>query len=158
MKDKAFFGDWSKIKDKIFILEHSVNKKGKTLLRELGRKYLDTVKEHIDKRDLSLPALSPATIERKGHDRILDDTGKFKRKLKLVALTNRSHDIKIGAGAFEDVAYDTEKNMYDLARWIENGTKNQPARPIFRITLKEIMEKNHIPKGLRKFVKSTWRF
>ncbi len=150
------FGDWNKVKQKHYVLRNGLTKTASTLMRSMGRKYLDTVIKHIEKQDFSFPPLAVATVERKGHGKAWIDSERFKKKLSIIALTDKKRDVRIASGAFGNTPYKGDITMYQIAVWGEFGAKGQPARPVFTQTLKAM--KDEVPHGLKMFVEGVWRF
>lgn len=160
------FGDWKKARDKIFFLRtQGISRKGKTIVRGMGRRYLDTVRGHIIAQNLSVASLAAGTVEKKGHSMWAIETKRFLRLLKLVTLTDKKHQAKFAAGALQSVKWGRGRTMLDIARFFNDGTRREkdalvhsPARPIFTITLREILRRRDFPTQLKEFAKSVWTF
>ena len=129
----------------------------------MGRKYIDMVRAHITNQDLSLRALAPATIARKGHGKYAIDTKRFLRLLKLVTLTDSKHQAKFAAGALQSVKYGRGRTMLDIGRFFNDGTMRggseySPPRQIFTKTLRELLRQKAFPQQLKTFSKEVWSF
>ncbi len=157
-KTSGLYGDWNKVKKKIFKISKGIQLTGNTLLRQMGRLYMDKVIGHIKKQDLKFVALKPSTIAKKGHALFYIDKGKFLSRLKLVTVTNQKHDFKLAGGAFGNVTYDNRRSMLDIARMNNDGTKFIKPRRLFTISLRETIRGTNIPRGMQKFVRDIWTF
>lgn len=160
------FGDWKKARDKIFLLRtQGISRKGKTIVRGMGRRYLDTVRKHIIAQDLNVAPLAAGTVEKKGHSKWAIDNKRFLRLLKLVTLSDKKHQAKFAAGALQSVKWGRGRTMLDVAKFFNDGTRREkdgrvhsPQRPIFTITLREILRRKDFPIQLKKFAKQAWTF
>jgi HK97 gp10 family phage protein len=69
-------------------------------------------------------------------DKIYIATGTFLSKLRKVKLSNGAY----AAGAFSSDQYDEKLNMAQLAFYLEFGTRDMPARPLFRPAFQKIKD------------------
>lgn len=73
------------------------------------------------------PALAPYTVAKKGHARILIDTGKYIGSIK----TEKVGEMEYFSGALSSDSHE-RLSMSTLAEYLEYGTSRMPARPHFR--------------------------
>lgn len=111
----------------------------KTKLSDLGEKASQMLQEHIRKQDLSWTPLSQSTITVKnGDNRIFIDTGTLMNNLKVCKVTSSSNDLSIFIGVDPDVSYEDGTKISDVLIYMEYGTSNMVARPLFRPTKEEL--------------------
>ena len=151
-------GNWATAAAKLAALKSTLSQGMKNKLRDAAKVYLKKVVDHIMEQDLALESLADSTVARKGHGEYYYDWGWFVKRLKMKVLENRRNFMRIGAGAFEDIGYDGDVSMYDVAKWNEFGTKNIPSRPIFAITLMEVIQEYGLPDALGEILINTWKF
>lgn len=153
----GLFGDWKKVRPKIAATQYALRHKARGLLYELAEKYLELVVKHIASQDFALQALALSTTRQKGTDLIFYDKGTYVKKLTSKILLERLNEFQVAAGAFESIIYKGSITMHDIAKWQEYGTDTIPARPLYTLTLKELLSKNDIPKKFRRYIKGIWR-
>jgi HK97 gp10 family phage protein len=110
--------------------------------REFADEFLKALKENIRENKFAdrLPALSPITIERKGHKTHWLDRGELVDGFEKREETSGSW-LKFVVGAFDDVYHYNGVPMATLAKFLEFGTRHIPARPIFALTAQQFKDK-----------------
>lgn len=104
----------------------------KSVLEDLSDIIKTSIEQNLeegkDYMGRNVAPLAPATIKRKGHSRVFEDTGVLKSSV-MKRITGDNFDVYI----------DSRRN--EIANYLQLGTRRMPARPFFGIsddTLKQI--------------------
>lgn len=149
-------GDWKKATIQLELLSKGdvINQTAKKVIDSNAELIVDTLKSHIDKQDLNWKPLAQSTIDAKGHDSAYYDTGELRDSLSARKLRSGKKVVRVIVGASP---YKTHKasglKLTDLLIFMEYGTKNMPARPLLRPTLKEL--KPRLVKQWKKSLANT---
>lgn len=151
------YGDWQSVQPKIKATAPVLTKGLVDAVYKAGEEYIQKVKDHIDNQDLGMFPLMLATILKK-QDHKEDwwvETGKFKDKLSINKYYKGMKTTSIIAGAIGRNKYKQNVTMYQLASWLEYGTKNIVGRPLFTMTLME-MKPEEILKNVEGKIELIW--
>lgn len=149
-------GDWAKAGLMLKTLNTNLFPTFKAQLQEDGELFLKTVKEHIDRQDLSWTPLSSRTIELKGgDDTVYVETGYLKDNLSVRKIKSTKNGFTLFIGASPWKKHNPSGMKFsDLMIWLEYGTDKVPPRPLIRPTWEEIepLLKKHWRECLKDFI------
>lgn len=119
--------------------------------------YGNIIQKHIDNQDLNMPALSPSTVRKKGHDRWYWETGSFYEALGKTTTRNTATMTRVTSGPSLRDRHNPSGMTYALfARRLAFGHGRIPPRDIFTPSRRE-WEKKHwkpyvetVTKGLHR--------
>lgn len=97
----------------------------KRLLFVLQKDHRTFFEQDVDATGAAWPPLAPATIRKKGHDTILEDTRNLRDSLTKLAHSDAIRDLITG-GPQEAMTFGTSD---EKAYWHQHGTRKMPARP-----------------------------
>lgn len=127
-------GDWEKA-NSIFNNLGDFQEKAKELFRDKFAKEIEfKFKEDIMKQNLDLAPLTEPYASKKQGDTILVNTGEYVGRLKVLNVKEKDNYVEILVGASDKEMHSSGLTIAELARMIEFGTKDQPARPHFRLS------------------------
>lgn len=142
------FGDWAKAAIVLRALGTDLTPAFVAQIQEDGEFVLSTLKYHILAQDLNWHPLSSNTRKREGqlgNNHVYFDTGFMYDNLRVLKVNSRSNGASFFVGANRDVNYNRETSLgresvplRDVLVWLEYGTSNMPARPLFRPTWEEV--------------------
>jgi hypothetical protein len=136
------FGNWGKVLPKFSVTAGIIVSGLRKEADKTADQYLTEVRKAIISQTFPQPLepLKVSTQRRKGNDLLWIDRGLFVVGLGKIELTRGSFTVKVMAGALDGVPYERGNTMFDIANWMEYGTKGMPARPVFEPVLKQVLE------------------
>lgn len=134
------YGAWKQAGVKLKALQANLFPAFKVQLEQDGQYILETLQGHIDSQDLGWTPLAESTIALKnGDDTILVETGFLRNNLKVRQIRSVKNGITFFIGADAWTTHQPSGlKMKQLMIYLEYGTRNMPARPLVRPTLKEV--------------------
>lgn len=121
-------GDYGVILTALNNFEQNALRVAQDVVEEIAQEFLDFLKESLENGMLDLSPLSEEYLRRKvdaGLDhRILISTREYIESFQVVRTPEG-----VFAGIPEGVQHSSGVEMASLARWLEEGTPNMPARP-----------------------------
>lgn len=135
-------GDWGRLRRITRINKPFLNEALKAELIEIGNEILEKIVSNVVNQSLGLEPHSPNYRHNKDGT-ILYLRGNWVNQLRVVDVIMQQNGLVVFIGGSKDDSYQTywgESVPMDVfTDWIENGTINQPPRPVFRLTWEEIM-------------------
>lgn len=135
----VLYGDWDKLGRTLRKAQSSEGAKGfEDPLRKLGDALVRKLRGHIIKQDLDWAPLSATTIRKKGHGTVYLDRGHYIRGLEVDVSSKGPY--QWGLQVTVKGSHYSGLPMATLARYLETGTSEIPARPIWRPVFAELKE------------------
>lgn len=131
-------GQWDKLR-KVFRNLTSGNIIKEEELQNFGKAIEQRVIQHINSQDLGWSPLSQVTIRKKGHEKIFLDKRDFVKSIK-VSVSKKGLLVRTIMVRPEGIHTNSGLSMATLAKFLEYGTKNMVARPLWRPTIKEVSQ------------------
>jgi hypothetical protein len=98
---------------------------------QIGGMVRGMIRSHILAQDLGWKKLSDYTVSKKGHPVIYVDSGTYMSSIGVNVEQQGSYDLMISI--FPDGYYEERgKEVSEIAFYMEYGTKDMPARPLWR--------------------------
>lgn len=132
-------GDWNRAGVHLKNVSKQLTPLMQATLYESGEYTLEKMKEHIINQDLSWVPLSSRTIELKGNDTIMVETGRLLNDglvVRRIKSSVKGSTIFVGASPWKK---HSGIKMSDLMIWLEYGTDSIPPRPLIRPTYDEVI-------------------
>ena len=104
-------------------------------LEALGKEVRKSLRGHIRKQDLDWAPLDPGTAKRKGFDRIYLNRGDF---MKSISVALNTMDTGVEVLIYPEGDHYSGLPMRTLADYLEYGTKEMLARPLWRPVFSEV--------------------
>jgi hypothetical protein len=132
VKSVEFTGDWQEFYSWCnWLISGSYMPRLEKMAEQIGSVVRATLRQHILAQDLGWQKLAESTKARKGHPIIYIGSGVYMNSIGLEVAKQSDTDISVRI--FPDGYYeDRGKNVDEIAFYMEYGTKNMPARPLWR--------------------------
>lgn len=152
------YGDWGKVSKKLDELL-SLNERFKKLLEECSGNIEIQLKDDVLSGALELLPLEDSYLKRKTNEgldeRILVATGEYIEGLKVLSMQTERDKLVLFIGASNSELHHSGLTFAQLAKYINEGTENQPPRPHIMMTWDKIKEeiKYKIINGVKEELK-----
>jgi hypothetical protein len=130
-------------------LQTSVNVAANKTALHFSEKYRDNVVLAILRQQFNLPELSRRYLKMKAQSgldtRILMATGRYLDTIKVWKWRRGKQDVYVVGvppAATYKRAGGAPVKVADVARWLENGTRTMPARPVWYLTLEQMLDQS----------------
>lgn len=131
-------GDWARVARIIYNLQRLINESRNIWLIRMAAKGESIAVNHISAQDLGWKRLKPATIRQKVN-KGLSENIYVATSTYFQNITSWVKDDTAYIGVRKGVTHPDGEEVGNIAKWLEFGTSNMPARPLWQPTFKELM-------------------
>lgn len=144
-----FFGDWMELRATLAKIESDEAVDGAVdQLERIGKSIQRKIRAHVRNQDLDWAPLQSDTIRKKGFAKVYMRRGDYIRSIK-VEVDRRENGAELRV--YPEGDHYSGLDMQTLADYLEYGTKNIQARPLWRPVYAELDSMRATKKILKEF-------